>query len=113
MADNNITDGFKDIFLAGIGALAMGAEQSKKVVDTLIQKGQLTVEQGKQINSELVKKATDATDTIRDDVIAAQMAAMTQDQREAFAAKVAELAKKDADTASDDAADKADSSTAE
>ena len=92
----NITDGLKDIFLAGVGALALGAEQSKKIADSLIEKGALTVEQGKQINSELVKKASDATETIREDVLAARMAAMTQSEREAFAAKVAELAQRDA-----------------
>ena len=102
----NITDGFKDIFLAGVGALALGAEQSKKVVDSLIEKGQLTVEQGKQINSELIKKASDASEIVREDVLAAQMATMTQAEKEAFAAKVAELAKADADAPkADDAED--------
>ena len=91
----NITDSFKDIFLAGIGAMAMGAEQSKKVVDSLIEKGQLTVDQGKQINSELIHKATDATEAVREDVLAASMATMSQAEKEAFAAKVAELAKAD------------------
>ena len=28
-----IGDGFKDIFLAGIGAMAIGAEKSKELVD--------------------------------------------------------------------------------
>ena len=100
----NITDSFKDIFLAGVGALAMGAEQSKKVVDSLIEKGQLTVDQGKQINSELIHKASDATESVREDMLAASMATMSQAEKEAFAAKVAELAKPSAeDTKAEDA----------
>ena len=58
---SGITDGFKDIFLAGIGAMAMGAEKSKEIVDQLIAKGELTVDQGKQLNSELVHRASEAT----------------------------------------------------
>ena len=54
---SSITDGFKDIFLAGIGAMAMGAEKSKEIVDQLIAKGELTVEQGKQLNTELAHRA--------------------------------------------------------
>ena len=34
-----IGDGFKDIFLAGIGAMAITAEKSKDLVDQLISKG--------------------------------------------------------------------------
>ena len=43
----SIEDGFKDIFLAGVGALAITGEKAKEVVDTLIEKGSITVEQGK------------------------------------------------------------------
>ena len=46
----SIEDGFKDIFLAGVGALAITGEKAKEVVDTLIEKGSITVEQGKDIN---------------------------------------------------------------
>ena len=34
----SIEDGFKDIFLAGVGALAITGEKAKEVVDTLIEK---------------------------------------------------------------------------
>jgi hypothetical protein len=45
-----IGDGFKNIFLAGIGAMAITGEKSKELVDQLVAKGELTVDQGKQIN---------------------------------------------------------------
>ena len=85
---SSITDGFKDIFLAGIGAMAMGAEKSKEIVDQLIAKGELTVEQGKQLNTELAHRAGE----LRDDLISARMSVMTPEERAEFVARVAELA---------------------
>ena len=43
----------KKIFLAGLGAAAVTAEKSKQVVDELVKKGELTLEQGKALNEEL------------------------------------------------------------
>lgn len=89
---SNITDSVRDIFLAGVGAMAYGAEKSKEIVDQLVAKGEITVEQGKQLNTELKHQAVSFTSTLREESIAAQMSAMTPDQREAFAAKVAAMA---------------------
>lgn len=50
---NNISDDLKKIFLAGVGAVAMTAEKSKEMIDQLVTKGELTVEQGKILNEEL------------------------------------------------------------
>ena len=88
----NLSDGFKDIFLAGIGAMAITGEKTKELVDQLISKGELTVDQGKQINSELKHKANDVAKNMRYDVLQASMAAMTPEERAEFAAKAAELA---------------------
>ena len=90
MAD--IRDGFKDIFLAGVGALAYGGERANELVNNLIEKGELTVEQGKELNTELKHKANDAA-------LAAQLQAMTPEQRADFVAKVNELANKVTDDA--------------
>lgn len=95
-----IGDGFKDIFLAGIGAMAITAEKSKDLVDQLISKGELTVDQGKQINTELKHKAEDVASTLRYDALEARMAAMTPEERAAFAAKAAEIAAKQSAQAS-------------
>lgn len=43
----------KKIFLAGLGAAAVTAEKSKQIVDELVKKGELTLEQGKVLNEEL------------------------------------------------------------
>lgn len=90
----NLGDGFKDIFLAGVGAMAITGEKTKELVDQLIAKGELTVEQGKQINTELKYKAQEAAGTVEHDLIEARMAAMTAEERAAFAAKVTEIAAK-------------------
>lgn len=87
-----IGDGFKDIFLAGVGAMAITGEKAKDLVDTLISKGELTVDQGKQINTELKRKADAAVESMRFDALEARMSVMTPEERAAFAAKAAEIA---------------------
>ena len=49
----SISEDMKKIFLAGLGAMVTTAEKSKEIIDALIEKGEITVEQGKAINEEL------------------------------------------------------------
>ena len=51
--NNPITDGVKKLLLAGVGAVAMSAEKANEIVGTLVEKGEITVEQGKELNQEL------------------------------------------------------------
>ena len=90
----NLSDGFKDIFLAGVGAMAITGEKTKELVDQLISRGELTVDQGKQINTELKHKAEEAVASVRYDALEARMAVMTPEERAEFAAKAAEFAAK-------------------
>ena len=46
-------EGLKKILLVGIGTAAVTAEKSKEILDELVKKGELTVEQGKVLNEEL------------------------------------------------------------
>ena len=60
--DKIFGDGIKKFVLMGIGAAAMTVEKSQQMVDELVKKGELTVEQGKELNQELkrnVKKTID------------------------------------------------------
>ena len=50
---NNFSEDLKKVLLAGIGAVAVTAEKSKEVVEDVVKKGELTVEQGKVLNEEL------------------------------------------------------------
>ena len=63
MAMEKIGDGLKKFLLVGIGAAAITVEKSQQMVDELVKKGEITVEQGKELNKELqhnVKKTLDA-----------------------------------------------------
>lgn len=55
----DITEGIRKIFLAGVGAVATTGEAAKSLIDTLVEKGELTVEQAKALNEELKKNAKD------------------------------------------------------
>ena len=50
---DKLSDNLKKIFLAGIGAVAVTAEKSKDLLDEMVEKGELTVEQGKVQKEEL------------------------------------------------------------
>ena len=79
---NTIATGFKNIFLAGVGAMALTGERTKELVDQLVAKGEITVEQGKQVTADLQQKATAAAKDTREDVLKAIMNTMTPEERE-------------------------------
>ena len=57
------SDNIKKVILAGIGAVAVTAEKSKDLLDEMVEKGELTVEQGKVLNEVLkhnIKKTVKA-----------------------------------------------------
>ncbi|EDP11531.1 hypothetical protein EUBDOL_00709 [Amedibacillus dolichus DSM 3991] len=75
----------KKVLLAGIGAAALTAEKSKDVIDELVKKGELTVEQGKIINEELkhdikeklkLKKDVDQIGKMMEDLSAEELAVL-------------------------------------
>jgi polyhydroxyalkanoate synthesis regulator phasin len=60
MSDSNfITDGIKKLLLASVGAVALTAEKSDEIIKSLIDKGEITVEQGKELNRELKRTVKD------------------------------------------------------
>ena len=117
MADFDVTEGIRKLFLASVGAVAMGAEKSQEVVEDLVKKGELTVEQGKTLNKELTRKAKEVIDGTADNALRARLEAMTAEERAAYAAKVAQMAS-DIDAAAvkvevEEAAEPADEGAAE
>lgn len=75
MTDNNTSnntnmpdfgEGLRKIFLAGVGALAATAEKGQEIVNNLVARGELTVEQGKKLNSELAHKASEKTSSLKE-----------------------------------------------
>ncbi|MBR0377857.1 MAG: phasin family protein [Lachnospiraceae bacterium] len=54
-----LSDGLRTVFLAGIGAVAVTGEKSKKIIDDLVKKGELTYEEGKILNEDLAKNLSE------------------------------------------------------
>ncbi len=96
MAGFDIADGLNKAFLASVGAVAITAEKSQQVIDEFVKKGELTVQQGKDLNAELTRKVKETFDTTvnnaSDAALRAKLEVMTPEERAAYAAKVAEVA---------------------
>ncbi len=95
MAGFDISDGIYKAFLAGVGAVASGAEKGQQVIDDFVKKGQITVEQGKNLNSELTRKVKETFDATvsgaSDSVLRSKLESMTPEQRAEYAKKVADM----------------------
>lgn len=91
MAKFDLGEGVRTVFLAGVGALATGAEKSQKIIEDLVKKGELTVEQGKELNEELGRKAAKAASDRQDSFLRMRLENMTPEERAAYAKKVAEI----------------------
>ncbi|CAK7030507.1 hypothetical protein CIW83_01130 [Tissierella sp. P1] len=59
-------DMLKKVFLAGIGTLALTYEKANEMVGTLVEKGKITVDQGKELNEEL-KRVINNKETTKND----------------------------------------------
>lgn len=92
MAGIDIMGGLNKAFLATVGAVAITAEKSQQVVEDLVKKGELTVQQGKSLNQELSRKAKEAAQETTDGALRAFLEALSDEDRAAYAAKVAQMA---------------------
>ena len=88
----DIGDGFKNMFLAGIGVMAYTGEKGKEIIDQLVTKGEAALDQSRELKEELQRKAAETTSGIRENTLEARMKAMTSEEREAFAATAARIA---------------------
>lgn len=96
-------EGIKKLLLAGIGTAAVTAEKSKEVLDELVKKGELTVEQGKVLNQELkhnikesVKKNVNVTlKPSNPDELKDVLSKMSPDQLAALKEQIAQMQAKD------------------
>lgn len=52
-------DLLKKVFFAGVGTMALTYEKANELVKDLVEKGKITVEQGKQLNEELKRVVKD------------------------------------------------------
>ena len=90
--DMKLGDGLKKLVLMGIGAAALTAEKSQQIVDELVKRGEITVEQGKELNKELqhnVKKTMEAR-KLDAETIEQKLAKMSADEIELLKSKIRE-----------------------
>lgn len=92
MAGIDIMGGLNKAFLATVGAVAITAEKSQQAVEDLVKKGELTVQQGKSLNQELSRRAKEAAQETTDGALRAFLEALSDEDRAAYAAKVAQMA---------------------
>ena len=89
---NNFSEDLKKVLLAGLGAVAVTAEKSKEVVEQLVKKGELTVEQGKILNEELKHNVAEKLrDPINAETISKDLEKVSDEDLEALKAKIEEL----------------------
>ena len=89
---DNLSDGVRKAFLAGVGAVAIGAEKSQELVDDLVRKGELTVEQGKGLNEELTRKVRETAGSASDEMLRARLCIMTPEERASWISRAQKIA---------------------
>ena len=85
----------KKVLLAGVGAVATSLEKSSEIVDKLVKKGELTVEQGKVLNEELKRNVKDSWEKAgsqqKQPEILDQLEELSEDELTALRLKLAEM----------------------
>lgn len=102
-----LTDGLKKILLAGIGTVAVTAEKSKEVLDEMVKRGELTVEQGKVLNQELKHNIKDTVKknvnvSVKPQSPEELLDKMTPEQIQALKSKLAQMDEADVDQEADE-----------
>lgn len=85
-----ISDTLRKVFLTGIGAAAATAEKSKEVIDRLVEKGELTIDQGKVLNEELRQNLKEHAKNSAFDSVMHNFNELTPQQQEALKARFAQ-----------------------
>lgn len=102
-----LKDGLRTIFLAGVGAVAITGEKASVIIDDLVKKGELTVEEGKVLNEEFTRKAKENLnpEAIQKSVkeVIASIDDMTKEQRDAIRSMLDKLDKKEKEEAKEEA----------
>lgn len=62
-------DLIKKIFFAGVGSLSLTYEKATDIVNNMIERGKITVEQGKELNEELKKTVQQEDDFKKENII--------------------------------------------
>ena len=109
----NFNEELKKMILAGVGATAVTVEKAEEIVNYCVEKGELTVEQGKVMNEELKRNVKDAVSQQHDkftkevkpkvDDILGSMEDLTAEEIKAVKDKIQAMEDKGSDSTDDDA----------
>ena len=109
MASFNLGEELRKVLLAGVGAVATTAEKSQELINQLVEKGELTVEQGKVMNEELKRNIRDkvkenVTVVVKDDEpsvdkVVETMDKMSPEELQAIKDMLARMEREDAEDA--------------
>ncbi len=113
---DDIVNSLHTIFLAGVGAIAASAEKGSELFQSLVDKGQATVDEGKAKNAELIQNVKTRIDDTKNDAIRTYLKNLSPEQRSAFVESVrraADEAEAEAQKAADAAEVTADDVAAE
>lgn len=88
---DNLSEGIKKVFVAGVGAVAIGAEKSQELVEELVRRGEMTIEQGKTLNEELGRKVRETTEGAADEVLRTKFRGMSPEERDAWIARAKKI----------------------
>lgn len=109
---DKLSDALMNVAFAGVGAAAIVVEKAGEVGKVLVEKGEVAVEQGRQLNDELQEKAKAAAKERQEQRINDAVAALTAQERQELRAKLdvldqAEREAEEAARAAEEAAEKA------
>jgi polyhydroxyalkanoate synthesis regulator phasin len=96
-----ISDELKRVWLAGVGAMAVTGEKAEEIIEKLVKKGEITVEQGKELNEELKRKTREKVkDSISKNKLCVEavidnLGQMSKEDIAAIKAKLAEMETQD------------------
>ncbi|MCR5666046.1 MAG: hypothetical protein K6G01_04395 [Eubacterium sp.] len=88
---DKFSEGVRKFFLAGVGAVAVTAEKSQEIINDLVEKGELTVEQGKSMNEELKHKVTSRVKPTPEERADHIVDRLSEEDLEALKAKLAQM----------------------
>ena len=96
---DHLSEDLKTVFLAGIGMAAITVEKAKEIITELVEKGRLTVDQGRVLNEELHRRDSAAStsqpnsadSSIDTDLLLRNLDHMSQEDLAAQKAKLAAM----------------------
>lgn len=60
----------KRIFLAGVGLTSTSIEKAEQLIDDMVEKGRMTVQEGKELQSELTRRMADSRPAMKGEMTA-------------------------------------------